>query len=84
MDKEYTKAVIYCRVSSKRQVKEGHGLESQEHRCQEYAKVKGLIVEKVFPDGNITGGLFDRPAMRDLLSYLDQHKSNEYFVILMT
>lgn len=29
------KAVIYCRVSSKKQVREGDGLRSQETRCRE-------------------------------------------------
>ncbi len=38
------KAVIYCRVSSPKQVKEGHGLQSQETRCREYAKHKGYKV----------------------------------------
>ncbi len=28
------KALIYCRVSSPKQKAEGHGLESQEHRCR--------------------------------------------------
>ena len=31
------KAVIYCRVSTKRQAKEGSGLSSQRVRCAEYA-----------------------------------------------
>ena len=31
------KALIYCRVSAPRQKKEGNGLESQEHRCCQYA-----------------------------------------------
>ncbi len=36
-----TKAVLYTRVSSKRQVEEGHGLESQATRCRDYAERKG-------------------------------------------
>lgn len=31
------KAVTYSRVSSAKQVEEGHGLESQAARCKEYA-----------------------------------------------
>ena len=42
-------AVIYCRVSSKSQEEEGHGLESQETRCREHARLKGYTVEAVFP-----------------------------------
>lgn len=65
------KAVIYCRVSSDRQVNEGHGLNSQEKRCRDFANVKGYKVVKVFYDEGVSGGLFDRPAMKSLINYLD-------------
>jgi len=81
MEREYTKAVIYCRVSSERQVKEGNGLDSQEYRCKEYAKSLGLEVDNVFRDEGISGGLFDRPAMKSLVRFLDNHWQNKYFVI---
>lgn len=81
MEREYTKALIYCRVSSERQVKEGNGLESQEHRCRQYAESLNLQVERVFRDEGISGGLFDRPAMKSLLSYLDTNWQTPYFVI---
>jgi len=80
-DKEYTKAVIYCRVSSEKQVKEGNGLDSQEHRCREYATSLGLEVENVFRDEGISGGLFDRPAMKSLINFLDDNWQNKFFVI---
>ena len=81
MNTEYTKAVIYCRVSSEKQVKEGNGLESQEHRCRQYAETLNLTVENVFRDEGISGGLFDRPAMKSLFKYLDKHWQNKYVVI---
>jgi len=81
MEKDFTKAVIYCRVSSEKQVKEGNGLDSQEHRCREYATSLGLEVEKVFRDEGISGGLFDRPALKSLINYLDNHWQNKYCVI---
>jgi DNA invertase Pin-like site-specific DNA recombinase len=81
MESEYTKAIIYCRVSSEKQVKEGNGLDSQEHRCREYAVSLGLEVESVFRDEGISGGLFDRPAVKALLKYLDAHWQNKYVVI---
>ncbi len=66
------KAVIYCRVSDKKQRKEGNGLDSQEHRCRQYAKAKGYTVEAVFPDDMSGGGDFmKRPGMVALLAYLD-------------
>ncbi len=77
-----SKALIYARVSSDRQKNEGHGLDSQEHRCREYAKFKGHEVEKVFRDSASGGGDFMlRPAMQELLSYVDNHPHRDYVVI---
>ncbi|MCB9942438.1 MAG: recombinase family protein [Geminicoccaceae bacterium] len=75
-------AVIYCRVSSKKQVRDGHGLESQEARCREYAQAHGYAVEAVFPDDVSGGGDFmKRPGMIALLSYLDAQPEKSYVVI---
>jgi len=75
-------ALIYSRVSSVRQTKEGHGLDSQEHRCREYADSKEYKVEKVFPDSFSGGGDFmNRPAMREMLEYIDAHAHKQYVVI---
>lgn len=80
--KERTKAVIYCRVSSKKQSAEGGGLDSQEHRCKEYAEQKGYQVDAVFPDDVSGGGDFmNRPGMVALLAYLDAKPDENYVVI---
>lgn len=75
------KAVIYCRVSSERQVKEGDGLNSQETRCREFAKSKGYNVVKVFKDKGVSGGLLDRPAMHELFAFLDTRKESHVVII---
>lgn len=75
------RCLIYCRVSSQRQVNEGHGLDSQEQRCHDWAKAKGYVVEKVFPDDGVSGGLFDRPAMTELIQYLDKRPTENYVVV---
>lgn len=76
------KALIYCRVSSERQKNEGNGLDSQEHRCREYAEKKGYEVEEVFRDSFSGGGDFmKRPAMSEMLEYMDNKPYNNYFVI---
>ena len=79
---DHAKALIYCRVSSKSQEAEGHGLESQETRCREYARTKGYQVEAAFPD-TITGGgdFMKRPGMVALLSYLDAIPDENFVVI---
>jgi site-specific DNA recombinase len=76
------KSIIYCRVSSERQKIEGHGLDSQEHRCREFAMQKGYVVEAVFRDSFSGGGDFTkRPAMSQLLDYMDSKPFNSYVVI---
>lgn len=75
-------ALIYCRVSSERQKAEGHGLESQEHRCREFASQKGYEIERVFRDSFSGGGDYTkRPAMSELLAYMDSKPYNGYVVI---
>ena len=76
------KAIIYCRVSSTKQSTEGHGLDSQEHRCREYAKQRGYDVIEVFRDNYTGGGDFmNRPAMFSLFGFLDKHPATNYVVI---
>ncbi|MBI1274499.1 recombinase [bacterium] len=76
------KAVIYCRVSSKKQVIEGHGLDSQDFRCREYAKSKGYEVAAIFTD-DVTGegDFMKRPGMVKLLRFLDDNMPEKYVVI---
>ena len=75
-------ALIYCRVSSERQKNEGHGLDSQEQRCRQFAQLNKLEVLKVFKDSFTGGGDFmKRPAMKELLDYIDS-KPHESFVVI--
>jgi len=74
------KSVIYCRVSSQRQVDEGHGLESQEKSCRGYSDSKGYVVDKVFHEGAVSGGDFNRPEMNKLIEYLTFNRGN--FVVI--
>jgi len=76
------KAVIYCRVSSERQKREGHGLEAQEHRGKQYADAQRHSVLSVFKD-DITGGTVDRPGMENMLAYLEEHSTEENPVVVI-
>ncbi len=81
-NKRPKRALIYCRVSAKSQETEGHGLDSQEHRCREYAKAKGYEVAMVFPDTVSGGGDFiKRPGMVSLLAYMDEYPDEDHVVI---
>ncbi|MEP2640814.1 recombinase family protein [Roseobacter sp.] len=76
------KAVIYCRVSSKGQVSDGNGLESQETRCRQFAESKGYDVVMVFPDTFTGAGSYvQRPGMVALLSFLDAQPDEDFAVI---
>ena len=77
-----TQAVIYCRVSSKKQATDGQGLNSQESRCRDYARDKGYAVAAVFTDDVSGGGDFmKRPGMVRLLRYLDENADRPHVVI---
>ncbi len=77
-----TRAIIYCRVSSKQQVLDGSGLESQQHRCEKYAEDKGYIVDKVFPDDvSGAGDFMKRKGMVSLLKFLQSKPKVKYVVI---
>ena len=74
------KAVIYCRVSDPKQKTDGHGLESQETICREYAGRNGYDVIRVFQD-DFTGAHTSRPAMKEMLAFLRRQKQTYYVII---
>ncbi len=74
MEIENTIGIIYCRVSDPKQIKDGHGLESQETRCTEFLGYRKVPVARVFKEEGVSGSLIDRPAMREMLAFLRQHK----------
>ena len=75
------KSIIYCRVSSKKQVSDGSGLDSQEYRCRQYAAAKGYDVDEIFQDEVSGGGDFmQRPGLVSLLRFLKSSKE-DYVVI---
>lgn len=77
--KEYS--LICCRVSSEKQVREGHGLEGQEQRCRHYSNEKGYIYERTYFDEGISGAIFERPAIKEILEYIDKNSHKKYVVI---
>lgn len=77
-----TKAVIYCRVSADKQVKEGHGLDSQKIRCIQYAAGLGCKVAKTFRDEGVSGAKGNRPGFSALLSYIDNHPDDDFTVVI--
>ena len=74
-------ALIYARVSSKKQVAQGHGLSSQETRCRDFAKFRGLKVVAAYKD-DITGRTADRREMNEMLAFLRKHRKEKFVVII--
>jgi len=63
-------------------LREGHGLQSQQTRCEQFAKVKGYEVVESFHDEGVSGGLIERPGMQSLLSFLNGNKGKNITVII--
>ncbi len=73
--------VIYARVSSARQIREGRGLQSQISACQRYAKENNIKVLDIFEDPAQSGKDLNRPGIISLLSFLGKRKGFTYVVV---
>lgn len=73
------RAVIYCRVSSKKQVTEWNGLDSQKRKCTDWCWMQNppIIVDKVFLEGWVSWAKKERKALRELLNHL-KDKNKKY------
>ncbi|MEO8724046.1 MAG: recombinase family protein, partial [Sphingobium sp.] len=75
------KAIIYCRVSTKKQAEEGNGLTSQETRCREYAGQRGHEVVGVFTD-EVSGKLAQRPGLDAMLAFIRTNRKLGLVVVI--
>ena len=68
-------AVIYLRVSSKKQADEGYSIASQDASCNNYAQLKNFNVAKVFIDKGISATihLWNRPAGKAIREYIEKN-----------
>ncbi|OQB05030.1 MAG: putative DNA-invertase from lambdoid prophage Rac [bacterium ADurb.Bin212] len=70
-------AIIYCRVSTKEQVEEGHSLETQERICREYAERKEFkLLREPFVEEGESAKTTARPVLQDLLRYCTKNYKN--------
>ena len=82
-ERNHNSAVIYCRVSSAKQVRDGHGLDSQETRCRDFASYKSYTILNVFRDEGVSGGMIDRPGMQAMLTFLKSRKRKEQPAVII-
>ncbi|MDB5188244.1 MAG: Resolvase-like protein [Candidatus Kaiserbacteria bacterium] len=74
--------LVYARVSSIGQANYGGGLESQESRCIRELKNLQIPHVKTFSDSFTGGGDFmKRPAMSELLAYVDSHPHQKFLIV---
>lgn len=81
IEQEQRQAVIYCRVSSTKQMTVGDGLKSQETRCREFARMKNYAVIHVFQD-DVSGSLTDRPGMKAMLTFMRKRRAKGTVVLI--
>ena len=74
-------AVIYARVSTVRQVKEGNGLSSQITTCRKFAEERGFEVVDLFTDDE-TGRSDEREGFRKLKKWIRDTKGQERVVLI--
>ena len=67
-------AIAYARVSSKKQVSEGHGLESQIANITAYAHHKGIEIIKTFQEKGISGSFDTRPELERLYTFAREYQ----------
>jgi len=75
-----SEAIIYTRVSSKKQASQGNGLQGQETSLREYARFKNYDVIAVFQD-DISGAIAKRSGMDALLSFIRSRKNDPVVVL---
>ena len=76
-------AVIYARVSDRKQVDEDVSLPSQVEECRKKAEALGAAVTRVFIDEGRTGRHTDRPAFQDAIAFCELN-SPAFFITWST
>ena len=76
------KAVIYVRISTKKQEQKGSGLLSQEVVCRDYAEHKGYEVVDVYSDKE-TGSKKDRDGIVAMLRFLKKACKKEPYTVII-
>ena len=74
--------VIYTRVSTDDQAKEGVSLDGQEKMCLSHAKRNNLTVQKIFREEGVSAKTMNRPQLTEMLQYVIAKESNIDTIII--
>ena len=66
-------AALYIRVSTDKQRDKGYSIPEQKERLQAYCKSKDWVIGKIYTDGGYTGSNLDRPALKEMISEIDNY-----------
>ena len=78
------KALIYCRVSTEDQAREGYSLDAQEKFCIKFAQEYGYQITKTYRDEGKSATTLNRPALQDLLAKCQQDRSVNAVIVQET
>lgn len=65
--KTNNRVIIYVRVSTQEQAREGYSIQEQIERCNKYAEAMGWTVVKIYTDPGYSGATMDRPGLNKLI-----------------
>lgn len=74
-------ALIYARVSSKKQALSGDGLNSQMTSCLSYAQSRGYTIEGIHTD-DVSGSAGNRPGLNAIFVHMKSNPDKRYRIIL--
>ena len=72
------RAVVYSRVSTDAQERDGTSLDTQERACEEYAQAKGWTVVECIKD-TASGSNLDRPGIERVRQLVDRQRKWDTF-----
>ena len=78
------KALIYVRVSTERQAREGYSLDAQEKLCRKFANDKGYKILTVYKDEGKSATNLNRPALQNLLDRCQEDKHVDFVIVQET
>ena len=84
-NEDLPKAVIYVRVSKKKQAEEGYSVDAQKTNCKNYTRLKNYRLVKKFVDEGVsaTTHLWKRPAGKAMKNYIQKHDVKHIVVVKM-
>lgn len=74
------KALLYIRVSTTKQDKDGYSIPMQKARLVAYCKAKGWVVAGMFVDPGYSGSNLERPGMERLIEAIKEKKGDVVLV----